>query len=150
MRFIWLIITSFFLLTGFAHQDHLKIIDVQTTINESQKTIRYDFKIKNTGDKTIGNEFDYPGYYFRGMEIVVVPDKDLQKFMKMMPNTKYKKMKPSGSGSQRRILPNHVAEFHAEYFFKDIKNLSKVKELALSGKLIILDGPNVIAELPLK
>lgn len=144
------VISSFFLLTGFSHQEHLKINEVHTTINKSQKSIRYDFKIKNTGNKTIGNEFDYPGYHYGGLEIVVVPGKDLEELMKLMKNTKYKKMEPSGFGGQGFIHPKGIGEFHAEYFFKDIKDLEKIKKHALNGKLIILDGTNVIAELPLK
>ena len=144
------IISSFCLLTGFSHQEHLKINEVHTTINKSQKTIRYDFIIENTGNKRIGDEFDYPGYHYGGLEIVVVPSKDLEKLMNMMKNTKYRKMEVSGFGGQESIPPKETGAFHAEYFFKDLKNLEKVERYAMNGKLIILDGTNVIAELQLK
>lgn len=141
---------SLFFLSGFSHQKHLKITEVHTTINQSQKTIRYDFKIVNTSSKVIGNEFDYPGYHYWGLEVVVVPGKELEKLMSMMDHSKYKKMQHSGFGGNGMINPHETAEFHTEYFFKDLKDLDKLKKHALDGKVIILDGTNIIAELPLK
>lgn len=143
-------ISSIVLLTGFSHQEHLRIKEVHTTINQSQKTIRYDFKIENISNEPIGREFEYPGYHYGGLEVVVVPGKKLEEFMKMMKNTKYKKMEPSGFGGQGFINPKSIGEFHAEYFFKDIKDFEKIKKHALNGKLVVLDGTNVIAELSLK
>jgi hypothetical protein len=145
-----LIVGVSFLLIGFSYQEHLEISEIQTTINQSTKTIRYDFKIKNTGNKLIGNSFDYPGYHYGGMEIVVVPGKDLEKLMRMVENSKYKKMEAAGFGGQGFIHPKEIGEFHAEYFFKDIRDLEKIKKHALNGNLLILDGTNVIAELPLR
>ncbi|MBS4196703.1 hypothetical protein [Lederbergia citri] len=144
------VLSLFLLLSGFSHQKHIKIKEVHTTINQFQKTIRYDIKIKNTSNKVIGNEFDYPGYHYWGLEVVVVPGKKLEKLMSMIDHSKYKKMQHSGFGGNGMINPYATAEYHTEYFFKDLKELDKLKKHALDGKLIILDGTNVIAELPLK
>ncbi|MGM0875893.1 MAG: hypothetical protein ACQEWV_14140 [Bacillota bacterium] len=151
MRFLMSIVAlTFFLLTGFDHQEDLKIVEVHTTINESQHTITYDFKIKNTSKRTVGGKFDYPGYHHGGMEVVVVPNKELEQLMKMMKDTKYKKMEFSGFGGQGRILPNETAEFNAGYFYKNSTDTELLKKIALNGKIVVLDGTEVIAELPLK
>ncbi|MCJ8008647.1 hypothetical protein ACFFF5_08525 [Lederbergia wuyishanensis] len=149
--FNFVLLTSLFiLLTGFSYQKHLKLQEVHTTINQAQKTIRYDLRIKNTSNKVIGNQFDYPGYHYGGLEVVVVPGEKLEKYMIMMDKTKYKKMQHSGFGGHSTINPYETSNFHAEYFFKDIKDLEKLKQHALDGKIIILDGAKVIAELQLK
>ncbi|MFC4559993.1 hypothetical protein ACFO3D_17670 [Virgibacillus kekensis] len=150
VRLLFLIMISLFLLSGFSHQNHLKLIDVDTTIIVPEKIIRYDLKIKNTGSTTIGTEFDYPGYKYTGIEVVVVPNKKLEQFMKMLPNTKYKKMKPAGFGGTGRIPPDKIGDFHAEYIYKHKSDSDKIKKMALNAKIIVLDGTNVIAELPLK
>jgi hypothetical protein len=119
-------------------------------MNESQHTITYDFKIRNTGNRTVGDEFDYPGYYHAGMEAVVVPNKELEQLMKMMNGTKYKKMEVAGFGGQGVILPNQTGEFSAEYFYKNSTDPEVLKKIAQNGKIVVLDGIEVIAELPLK
>ncbi|WP_216831337.1 hypothetical protein [Alkalihalobacterium elongatum] len=141
---------SFLLLTGFSHQNHLVIDDVYLTINEAKKTLRYDFKIKNTGNTPIESKFDYAGYHYGSIEVVVVPGKKLERYMKMMENTKYKKMEFSNFGGDGGIPAKGIGEFYGEYYFKDTKDLEKIERYAFDGKLLILDGTNVIAELPLK
>jgi len=143
------IVATFFVLTGFSHQEDLEIVKVNTTINEAQKIITYDFKIRNNGKSNIGDGFDYPGYHFGGMEVVVVPDKELEGLMKMLRNTKYKKMESAGFGGQGSIYPNQVADFHASYYYRNTTDSKLLKKKALNGKVIILEGTNVIAELPL-
>lgn len=151
MRFLMpILVLTFFILTGFDHQEDLKIVDVHITINESQHTITYDFKIKNTSKRTVGDEFDYPGYQHGGMEVVVVPNQELEQLMKMMKGTKYKKMEVSGFGGQGGILPNQTAEFNAAYFYKNSTDTELLEKIALNGKIVVLDGTEVIAELPLK
>ncbi|UFT99562.1 hypothetical protein KO561_00860 [Radiobacillus kanasensis] len=149
-RLLFLLMVSFFLLSGFEHQDDLEIVNIETTVIESQKTLRYDFEIKNTSSERVGGEFDYPGHNIYGMELVVIPGKKLEPLMEMETGTKYKKMKPSGFGGSGFIRPNGVGKFHAEYHFKEEKDLEKVREFALNATLRILHGTNIIAELPLK
>lgn len=112
-KFFIIIATSFFLLVGFDHQKDLELVEVNTTINEAQKTITYDFKIKNIGKSIIGDGFDYPWYNYGGMEVVVVPNKSLEVLMKMMENTRYKKIELAGIDSQGIIHPNEIADFHS-------------------------------------
>lgn len=149
-KFNIILAASFFLLTGFKHQEDIQLVEVHTTINESQHVITYDFKIKNIGQKPVGDEFDYPGYNFGGMEVVVIPNKELEKLMRMMENTEFKKMEISSFGGSGIIQPNETANFHAGYFYKNSTDKNLLKKEALNAKMIILDGTDIIAEFPLK
>jgi len=84
------------------------------------------------------------------LEVVVIPNKELEKLMKMMEDTKFKKMEISGFGGSGIIQANETAEFHSTYFYKDSTDINLLKKEALNAKIIVLDGTDVIAELPLK
>ncbi|WP_277679093.1 hypothetical protein [Gracilibacillus dipsosauri] len=65
-------------------------------------------------------------------------------------NTKYSKMLFRGGGGGGSIQPGKEESFHVEYQIKDNVDINQVKKNALEGTLLLLDGTNVIAEIPLK
>ncbi|RKQ35519.1 hypothetical protein [Oceanobacillus halophilus] len=146
MKKIILLCLLFFMLTGFEQADQLKITNVETTIIQTNQELRYDFTIENTGEKPIESDFDYPGYHPFGIELAVKPNENLANLMKMVQDTKYKKMIPLGSGSSGYFPPGEDASFHVSYQIKDDAELEKVKKHALDSTLLILDGVDISAE----
>ncbi|WP_156288454.1 hypothetical protein [Oceanobacillus salinisoli] len=149
MRLFILIIIALTLLTGFEHADQLKLKDVETTIIKPNHELRYDFTIENTGEELIKSDFDYPGYQLFGIELVVKPNDELASLMEMEDHTEYKKMRLLGSGSPGYFPANDEAFFHVSYQIKEDADLEKVKKHALDSTLLILDGVEISAEIPL-
>ncbi len=145
-----LICFVFLLIMGFENQKDLTLTQVETTVIKTDRILRYDFKIKNVSNNRIESKFDYPGHHHYGIEVVVRPHDKLASLMEMQKNTKYQKMQPRGSGASGMFNPGQEAAFHNEYQIKDNVDFQEVKKYALDATLVILDGTNVIAEIPLK
>ena len=137
-------------LTAFSSPSKVSISDVQITVIKAERTLRYDFIIKNEGKSLIGNEFDYPGHHHYGLELAIKPGKKLAVLMEKEPDTKYSKMMFRGGGGGGYIQPGKEESFHVEYQIKNNVDIDQVKKNALEGTLLLLDGTNVIAEIPLK
>ncbi|RDW20108.1 hypothetical protein CWR48_05180 [Oceanobacillus arenosus] len=140
---------TYCIVTGFDNADQLKLSDVEITIIKSDGVLRYDFKIKNTGETPIKSEFDYPGRHPLGIELVVRPNEKLATQMEMEENTKYRKMRPRGAGSSSYFQPGVETHFYVEYQVKKGADYDKVRKYALDSTLLILDGMDVSAEFPL-
>lgn len=144
-----MITTSFILITGFDRADQITISNIETTIIKAENILRYDIKLKNSGTETFKSEFDYPGHNFWGIELVIRPNKKLASKMEMVSDSKFIKMVPMGSGSKGVIEPGTVGSFHIEYKIKEGLDLKEVKKFAFDSKLLILDGVDIIKEIPL-
>ncbi|WML38352.1 hypothetical protein RCG19_14110 [Neobacillus sp. OS1-2] len=125
------------------------ITHIDTTIIKAERILRYDIKIKNTGNTPFKSEFDYPGQHNYGIEVVVRPNKELASKMELVEGSEFIKMIPWGSGSTGLIDSGHEGSFHVEYKIKKGAHLKEMKELAFDSTLIILDGVNVVKEFPL-
>lgn len=136
-------------LTGFHTANQLVITKIDTTIIKAERILRYDIKIKNTGNTPFKSEFDYPGQHNYGIEVVVRPNKELASKMELVGGSKFIKMIPWGSGSTGIIDSESEGSFHVEYKIKKGTNLKEIKELAFDSTLIILDGVNIVKEFPL-
>jgi hypothetical protein len=137
-------------LMGFVKPNNLVLTSVETTVIKTERVLRYDFKIKNTGSERIIGTFDYPGHDHYGLEVTVKPNEHLESLMELQKYTVYKKMQFMGGGSSGFIDPKNEASFHLEYKIKEGSDLEKVKTASLDGTLLVLDGPKIIAEIPLK
>jgi hypothetical protein len=69
--------------------------------------------------------------------------------MEMVNDSKFIKMVSMGGGGTGIIEPGTIGSFHVEYKIKEGANLKEVKKLAFDSKLLILDGVNIIKEIPL-
>lgn len=127
----------------------LVLTSVETTVINTERILRYDFRIKNTCPQRIYGTFDYPGQHAYGLEVTVRPNDKLASLMEMQKNTQFKKMQPRGSGSAGALEPGKEASFHVEYQIKENVDFEKIKSASLEGVLLVLDGPKVIAEIPL-
>lgn len=136
-------------LTGFDKIDRIHVSSIDTTIIKAENILRYDIKLKNSSTIPFESEFDYPGHHYYGLELVVRPNKKLASKMEMDKESKYMKMIPMGSGGTGRIEPGKEGSFHVEYQIKDGENLKEVEWLALDSTLLILDGTEIIKEVPL-
>lgn len=148
--FLLVLCFVFSLLTAFENQDKLEITDTEITVNQSEDILRYDFKIKNTGEATIESDFDYPGQHPFGIEFIVQPNEKLSELMIMEEHTNYKKMLPLGSGHAGFFEPNVEMPVYLEYKIKDDVNPEEVKELAYDASLLILDGVDITVKFPLQ
>ncbi|MGY3715798.1 hypothetical protein ACWE42_09770 [Sutcliffiella cohnii] len=144
-----LLTTTLFFITGFDRAEHISISNIETTIIKAENILRYDIKLKNSGIKTFKSEFDYPGQHYYGIELVIRPNKKLASKMEMDKYSDFIKMVPMGSGSTNVIEPGNVGSFHIEYKIKKDANLKEVKKLAFDSNLLIIDGVDVIKEIPL-
>ncbi|MFD1167564.1 hypothetical protein [Oceanobacillus caeni] len=144
------IVFLFIFLTGFDHTENLEITKIETTVDEANHELRYDFEIKNNGNEPIKSEFDYPGSHPYGIELVVKPNEELAGLMEMEENTKHQKMLSLSSGSRGFFEPNSESYFYVSYQIKNGANFAKVKKHALDSTLLILDGVEVSAEFPLQ
>ncbi len=144
-----MITTTFIFITGFDRAEHITISNIETTIIKAENVLRYDIKLKNSGTETFKSEFDYPGQHYFGIELVIRPNKKLESKMEMVSDSKFIKMVPMGSGSTGVIEPETVGSFHIEYKIKEGANLKEAKKLAFDSKLLILDGVDIIKEIPL-
>ncbi|TDK61755.1 hypothetical protein E2K98_12765 [Bacillus salipaludis] len=140
---------TFFFLTGFDKTELINISNIETTIIKAENVLRYDIKLKNSGTTPLKSEFDYPGQHYYGIELVVRPNKKLASKMEMVEDSKFFKMLPMGSGATGSIEPGTEGSFHLEYKIKKGANLKEVKKLAFDSTLLILDGVNIIKEIPL-
>lgn len=139
-------------LVGFASNNtNLKITDAEVTIIKVERVLRYDFKIKDLGKSTVGGNEDYPGHHPLSLNMEIRPNPSLADCMEMdqIQKTKYKKMVNRGSGGTGLINPGEEGQFHLEYQIKKDTDLEEIKQKALDGTLIIMDGVKVIAEIPL-
>jgi hypothetical protein len=134
---------------GFVKKSELVLTSVETTVIKTDRILRYDFKIKNTGTQRIHSTNDYPGNQPYGLEVTVRPNDKLASLMEMETNTKFRKMRYRGGGSQGVFEPGKEASFHAEYQIKENIDVEQVKSAALAGTLLVLDGDKVIAEIQL-
>ena len=98
----------------------------------------------------LGDKFDYPGHHHYGLELALKPSEKLAVLMEKEPNTKYSKMMFRGGGGGGAIQPGKEEPFHVEYQIKDDVDINQVKKNALEGTLLLLDGKNVVAGIPLK
>ncbi|MDQ0253911.1 hypothetical protein J2S74_001283 [Evansella vedderi] len=137
------------ILLGFDNTDKLEVTNSETTVIKSERILRYDFTIENTGDTPIQSKFDYPGHHYFGIEVVVRPNEKLASLMEMVQDSKYDKMIFRGGGGGGSFEPSNKSKFHLEYEIKEGSDLDKVKKYAYDSTLLILDGPNVIAEIDL-
>ncbi|WLD94303.1 hypothetical protein [Alkalihalobacillus sp. AL-G] len=150
-KWIWsLLALTILTLTAFDFNKEDKnfiVTDANITIIEPERILRYDFKIKNTGDSRL-DHIDYPGHDHIGINLAVRPDKKLTSLMVMEKYTKYRKMQFRGGGGGA-LLPGKEASFHLEYKIKNDAELKRVKENALGATLLILNGTNTISEIHL-
>lgn len=141
---------AFISLVAFDNQDKLELTNAEITVNESERVLRYDFTIKNTGDAVIKSEFDYPGQHPLGFEFVVRPNNNLATHMVMEDNTTYEKMLSMGSGQKEYFEPGTEMPIHLEYKIKDNADLDQVEQLAKDATLLILDGVDIAMEIAIK
>jgi hypothetical protein len=134
---------------GFVEKSELVLTSVETTIIKTDRVLRYDFKIKNTGSQRITGTFDYPGHHYYGLEVTVRPNDKLASLMEMEKNSRFRKMQYRGGGSQGVFEPGKEASFHAEYQIKANVDFEEVKSASLDAGLLILDGPKIIQKIPL-
>ncbi|OPH47389.1 hypothetical protein BC351_40135 [Paenibacillus ferrarius] len=134
---------------GFVKKGELILTSVEPTVIKTERILRYDFRIKNTGSQRIISTFDYPGNHLLGLEVTVRPNDKLASLMVMSENTGFRKMQLRGSGSAGIIEPGKESSFHVEFQIKENVEVEKVKSTSLDGVLLILDGPKIIAEIPL-
>jgi hypothetical protein len=134
---------------GFVEKSDLVLTSVETTVIKTDRVLRYDFKIKNTGSQRITSTFDYPGHHYYGLEVTVKPNDKLASFMDMDKNSRYIKMRYRGGGGAGGFESGKEASFHAEYQIKENVDIEKVRSASLDGVILILDGPKVIVEIPL-
>lgn len=144
-----LLTTTFIFITGFDRADQITISNIETTIIKAENVLRYDIKLKNSGKKPFKSEYDYPGQQHYGLEIVIRPNKKLASRMEMINDSKFVKMVSMGGGGTGLIEPGTIGSFHVEYKIKEGANLKEVKKLACDSKLLILDGVDIIKEIPL-
>jgi hypothetical protein len=148
LNYLLLILVLFSLLTGF-DQRNIVVAEIETTIIKAEKILRYDVKFKNIGKKDIQSEFDYPGHHPNGFEIVIRPNEKLASLMEMESNSKYKKMMFRGGGGNGFFKAGTESQFNIEYQIKSDSDLEEVKKNALNSTLLLLDGTNVVKEIPL-
>ena len=67
----------------------------------------------------------------------------------MINDSNFVKMVSMGGGGTGLIEPGTIGSFHVEYKIKEGANLKEVKKLAFDSKLLILDGIDIIKEIPL-
>ena len=67
----------------------------------------------------------------------------------MVNDSKFIKMVPMSGGGTGLIEPGTIGSFHVEYKIKKGANLKEVKKLAFDSNLVILDGVDIIKEIPL-
>ncbi|MDQ8739457.1 hypothetical protein [Paenibacillus sp. LHD-38] len=146
---VLLMCLSLFFTMGFEKKSELVLTNVETTVIKSEHILRYDFRIKNTGSQRIFGTFDYPGHHSYGLEVTVRPYDKLASLMEIQQNTVFRKMQFRGGSSEGILEPGKEASFHAEFQIKENVDVGKVKSTSLEGVLLILDGPKVIAEIPL-
>lgn len=151
MRKLLLFISTiaFFILPGFDQTEQISISSIDTTIIKAENILRYDIKIKNEGPKPFKSEFDYPGQYHYGLEVVVRPGEKLASKMEMVEDSKYMKMLPMGSGGTGMIDSGKEGSFHVEYRIKDGGDPKEVKKWAFDSTVLIIDGVKIIKEFPL-
>lgn len=137
-------------LTGFDKAPQLEITNVEATILEEKNILTYDIKLKNISKKPFRSKFDYPGSHQLGIEVVVKPKRKLAAKMNLVENSKYIKMVLMESDSTRLIPPNSEELFHLEYKMKEGSDPNYVKRKAFDSSLLILDGVEIIKEVPLK
>ena len=147
---MFILIISFFLLTGFDGANQLALSNIETTIIQAENILRYDIKLKNTGTAPFKSHFDYPGHNPLGLEVVIRPNKKLASKMEMDNSSKYIKMISIGGGSDGFIAPGAEGSFHLEYKIKHKTDLKDIEKLAFDSTLIVLDGIDIIKEFPLE
>lgn len=141
--------TSFIFTVGFDRAEQITISNIETTIIKAENVLRYDIKLENSGTKPFKSDFDYPGERSYGLEVVVRPNKKLASRMEMVNDSKFIKMVSMGGGGTGLIEPGAIGSFHVEYKIKKGANLKEVKKLAFDSNLLILDGVDIIKEIPL-
>jgi hypothetical protein len=145
-----LIVLSSLALAGFDRGNQLEISNIETTIIKGEHLLRYDIRLKNTGNTPFKSEFDYPGHNHYGIEAVIKPNKKLQAQMEMVKDSKYRKMMIMSAGSTGLMDPGMEGRFSVEYKIKETANLEKVESAAFDATLLILDGVDIVREFPLK
>lgn len=147
---IYVTLVTFLLLTGFDKVQQLQISKVETNILENENILTYDIQLQNTGNKPFKSKFDYPGNRYLGIEVVVKPKRKLAAKMDLVENSKYIKMILIESESTKMIPPKSEGKFHLEYKIKEGSDPNYVKRMAFESTLLILDGVEILKEIPLK
>jgi hypothetical protein len=129
----------------------IELVKVNTKVSNKDKSLTYQFTIKNVGKDKI-RTIDYPGWKQSfGLHVNVRPKNELQKLMVMEKNTKYKKIEliSGGGGVMDQLSPGETTTFIMNYKIKTDSDLNKVKEYARNGDLLILNGTELVGEIPL-
>lgn len=144
----FILATALLILPGY-DKNNIVLKDVEVTVIKAEDILWYDLILKNIGDTDITSEYEYPGHDHSGFEVVVRPNAKLEKMMEMEEKSKYKKMMFRGGGGTGFLKIGDDAKFHIDYQIKETANLDDIKTAAFDGTLILLDGHNIVKEIPL-